>query len=75
MTLIATNAARDFENENGPTLVNLYNNESLYYVGAVGQDVYLYWYNDDENNLIGGTEGIAIGATDDETAENIRQIP
>lgn len=48
----ACNIARDFENENGATLVDLYNNESLYYVGAIGKDLYLYWYNNNAGNTI-----------------------
>lgn len=48
----ATNAAKDFEDENGAAMVDEYNNVSKYYTGAVDEPLYLYWYNNNENNAI-----------------------
>lgn len=50
--IIAANVARDFTNEQGAALVDLQRNEQKYYVGAVGQQSYLYWWNNNASNLI-----------------------
>lgn len=71
--IIACHAARDFENENGATMVDVFNNESHYYVGAVGQDLYLYWWNDNAANVIDGTESIPLPATTDEAVNNTKE--
>jgi hypothetical protein len=70
--IIACHASRDFEDANGAAMVDIYNNESLYYVGAVGKDLYLYWFNDNASNLIGGPPGITIGGTSTISATNAR---
>jgi hypothetical protein len=70
--IIACHAARDFEDENGAAMVDIWNNESQYYVGAVDQDVYLYWWNDNAANIINGDIGINIGINIAATAANIK---
>lgn len=52
VTFTAVNGARDFESLTGAEMVAECDNESKYYIAAVGEKYYLYWYNDDANNDI-----------------------
>jgi hypothetical protein len=53
--IVAIAAAKDFVSTYGPVLYDEYNNVEGSYIGTVGKQVYLYWYNKSAANVINGS--------------------
>lgn len=69
LTFTIVHAARDFQAENGASMVDICNNESKYYVTGLDQSLYLYAYNDNASNKVADLTdlGIANNLTLDDT--------
>lgn len=72
VTIIACLAARDFEDQYGAALVDLYNNDSNFYMAQKGEKFYLYWFNDNAANKVDQTQGVVIGVDAAESSINLR---